>query len=672
MSSLYDPDTGAKLVQRWEFAFRAQRDVALRIPINFVTAPAVSLRAACFSKNQYESKAFKKCFSNLFSVGFRRFLVDVYWDTGRSEWSLCPVQIPPSGLEAESAGITAINTVFSTAQRSISPPTRNARDIRDIRFSWEAALPTYLPKENAIPIWPRQDASTSESVSGSPPLSSGNILPAASLTAAETVTALASSISAVSSKIPVKFPTDGSVPLLQLGDYNCTSIMTLGYLTGVFQDYLDASGTTTDAVTTYLFLNIHAASPYASPYSPAQQLTTEQLPGPQHLLSIIINSNLSSQLYTPQQLQEDRNNLNETWLDVQSDTLPARGYYQTSENSEGFLVTQNGWPNEAYMVFKKFYRLVASFGSVDPQMANYNFSADANTIFAPGTTRSLHNASITSDGGIESGCLFAPIDLTITTSTNSSWAIATSPDLDLGLNPNDTLPIPAITNLTSCGLSPMLNSSLSNVTADFDFQPYLAFTHSTLWSWNPGEPINNTSDDSSARTRCAAIYATPPYPGRWRSVNCNSRNRVACQHPDTPYNWTISADSVNYFSGDTACPRNTIFSVPHTPLENAHLLSVIQSSSSPSHPLSDPIFVNLNALDVPNCWVIGTNGTCPYLPPNDTNNARVVVVPTVAAVIIFVLAALTFFVKCAANRREDKRGRRRRNVGGWDYEGVPS
>lgn len=75
---------------------------------------------------------------------------------------------------------------------------------------------------------------------------------------------------------------------------------------------------------------------------------------------------------------------------------------------------------------------------------------------------------------------------------------------------------------------------------------------------------------------------------------------------------------------------------------------------------------------MPDCWVEGVNSTCPYVSRTDTNKVRIVVVPTVAAVAIFLLAALTFFVKCAANRREDKRGRRRRNVGGWEYEGVPS
>ena len=106
-------------------------------------------------------------------------------------------------------------------------------------------------------------------------------------------------------------------------------------------------------------------------------------------------------------------------------------------------------------------------------------------------------------------------------------------------------------------------------------------------------------------------------------------------------------------------------------MENAHLLAALRASFSSSSP-HDPIFLNLNSLDVSNCWVAGTNATCPYVPPMDTDHTRIVVVPTVAAGIIFVCAVATFFVKCASNRREDKRGRRRRMVDGWEYEGVPS
>jgi hypothetical protein len=40
-----------------------------------------------------------KCVSNLLAVGFRRFDVDVYWDTARGIWSLCPASLGPSNID---------------------------------------------------------------------------------------------------------------------------------------------------------------------------------------------------------------------------------------------------------------------------------------------------------------------------------------------------------------------------------------------------------------------------------------------------------------------------------------------------------------------------------------------------------------------------------------------
>ncbi|KAF2193249.1 lectin C-type domain-containing protein [Zopfia rhizophila CBS 207.26] len=664
MSSGHVPDESAKLAPPWENAFRVQRDVALRVPINYVTVPAASLRAACFAHNQYESSAFQKCFSNLLASGFQKYLIDVYWDPGRSVWSLCPAEIPPSEPEAGSEGSAAINIVLPTSQITLSGPSEIAKD-----FESAATLPPSLLTENEILISPRQNSQTPSPVSDSSFSGPASIGPSS---VSEYVMATIPTTGTESSPTIIKSPGDGREPLVQIGPYNCTSGMTLGFLTGIFQEFLDFTGTTTHAAVTYLILNIHVAASHSSPSSPAQKLSPGQLPGSEHKISDILVGNFSTRLYTPQELREERSNLNESWLDVRPENLPSASYYQASKNSNDELVTMDGWPSEAYMEFKEFNRLVASFGSIDPEMADYNTAEDANAIFAPETIRSIHNTTISSTGSITSGCLFSPDNPSISASTNSSWAISQAPALNLRPDLNTTVPIPSIANLTSCGLSPLLNTTLSNVTADVNPVPYLTFAHSTLWTWAPGEPLNvSSTNHNPTQNRCAAMY-TYSYPGRWWTVDCNSRHHVACQDTRNPYIWSLSRDSVNYFSGDRACPRSTIFSVPHTALENAYLLSSIQTTRSPRDDPDEPVYININALNVPNCWVTGINNTCPYVPPNDTNKTRVVVVPTVAAVIVFVLAALTFFVKCAANRQEDKRGRRRRNVGGWDYEGVPS
>ncbi|KAF4254758.1 hypothetical protein CNMCM8812_007890 [Aspergillus fumigatus] len=93
MGLSYDPD--ASLVNStWVAVLLSERDVAGQIPINFVTVPAVSLTAACFGKNIYDASAAQKCISNLLAIGYRRFLIDIYWSVEQRNWILCPVAKP--------------------------------------------------------------------------------------------------------------------------------------------------------------------------------------------------------------------------------------------------------------------------------------------------------------------------------------------------------------------------------------------------------------------------------------------------------------------------------------------------------------------------------------------------------------------------------------------------
>jgi hypothetical protein len=599
--------------------------VGLLVPVNFHVAPRISLRAACFASGQYEDQAFQKCLSNLLAIEFRNFHVDVYWDQKRSQWGLCPAELPPAGSTMPTTTLLS-SSLSATANSS---PTAK-----------ELAI-------TAVPVKTSGDQEVNRRQGGS---LSGTYSISASSTAPHAPTST--------------FQSNNADPLLTIGPYNCTASMTLNYLIGILTDYLDDTATTTDTSFVSLVLNIHAAASWNATDQPAQQPT--QLPRPGNSISDIIKGNLTEELYTPQTLQFQRANLNETWFRDVAANLPAQGYYQTRQVGNT-LVTDDGWPTEAFMEFKAVQRLITSFGAIDPQMSTYNRAADDATIFPPGAIRKDYPVSFRPDGSLSSGCLFTASDNYITASTNNSWVTAVVPSLDIGANPDLLSPNPTISNLTSCGVSPFLNTTLANATADKNFRPYTAYIRSYLWTWAPGEPLNSTSKDDS-RNRCAAMFPSQPYSGRWRTVDCSTNLRAACQDTSTPYRWEVSSANGVYANAESLCPSGLSFSVPHTALENAHLLAALQSSSYNQ----SPVLVNVNSIDVQNCWVAGANSSCPYIPPADTDHARIVVVPTVAAVIIFLLAALTFFVKCASNRREDKRGRRRRMVGGWDYEGVPS
>lgn len=478
----------------------------------------------------------------------------------------------------------------------------------------------------------------------------------------------------MTSSIPVAAPDQAPGVIYQLGNYNCTSTITLGYLTDIFNDFLEATSTTTDASFTYLLLNIHAAASWENPNGPARQPSGNLLPATGNLLSDVIKGNLSEELYTPSKLASERAHLSKSWNGVGKDNMPLEGYYTVDNANINDPSTADGWPTEAYVQFHRYFRLLTIFGTVDPQMDGYNRSLDADTIFPSSTLSFQQNVSLSSSGELTSGCLFSARQTSITPETNSSFAIApVLSSLSVPANTDLNSPLLEVSNLTACGLSPFLNISLSpdNTTAATNPLPYAAFAHSYLWSWAPGEPLNATSPNAPGATgnRCAAAYTSGSYPGRWHVVDCSAPLRVACQDPASPYGWSVSETETTYDGAGDACAGPAKFSVPHTPLENAHLLSAFRSSSSSRN--ADSILLDLNSMDVADCWVATPNATCPYRPPSDTDQTRIVVVPTVAAVIIFVCAALTFFVKCASNRREDKRGRRR-TVGGWEYEGVPS
>lgn len=74
----YAPGNDALLSVDEARVLLSQRDLSLTIPINFKTIPGVSLSAACFGDRVIGEGELARCFSNLLSVGFRRFELDLY------------------------------------------------------------------------------------------------------------------------------------------------------------------------------------------------------------------------------------------------------------------------------------------------------------------------------------------------------------------------------------------------------------------------------------------------------------------------------------------------------------------------------------------------------------------------------------------------------------------
>lgn len=470
--------------------------------------------------------------------------------------------------------------------------------------------------------------------------------------------------------------------LYSVGDYTCAGTSAIDILTALLPSFLRTTDDTLHGGMQFVILNLHASAPIAAPDAPAARPAPADLPSYDELIGQYFLANASTFLYTPTLLREERGNLNESWFDSDDNiTAPLRTYIAT-EIDDGNLVTNEGWPSTSYTLFRRqnHYRLLFGFGSVDPQMEGYNFTGDGHIIFPPDYIADVRDVSQTSGGSLSEACIYDPTNTSLS-AANNSWAVgivssvAIASELAQIAAAGYNQTIPSISNLTNCGFSPLLNTTLNDTSADVDFEPYRAVAFSASWSWAWGEPrtaarplsLEDGGPNPATHQRCAVMDPAIPG-GRWRVTHCGESHYGACRVGNMPLEWTISSGSANYSMISSTCPDNSTFAVPRTAVENRYLLEAYQRSASSTLDL-EPLFINFNSLDVSSCWVIGVNATCPY--DISTDNAANIYIPTIAGVVILVITVLLIVIKCGANRAHSKR-RRKRGADGWDYEGVPS
>ena len=445
----------------------------------------------------------------------------------------------------------------------------------------------------------------------------------------------------------------------------------------ILRGFFENTNSQVNVYTTYIILNLHAAARDSAPNGPTPTMSESQYPTSAESVGRLLDDSLGMYIYRPGDLAEERSNLNSSWYAVDDGYKPIIEYFTINEHPNGQQSTPNGWPNSKYVQLAKRRRVLFGYGSIDPHLGGLNTAIDDSVLFPPGYLTTLHNMSVSSSHTIESGCLYSP-GASLVSHVNSSWAISNSiPIPDSSLSPGQMHQLSAmVVNLTSCGLSPFLNSTMVNSTADEDIDLYRNISLSSSWAWATGEPRDATGpagDDGN--NRCAVMDLT--LAGHWRTATCSEVRAAACRVANMPYIWTLSNGTARYSDGSSVCPVNSSFAVPRTGLENAYLFhhalrepnNLVDPSSS--DPAKREIWLDFNSLDIASCWVTGgPHAGCPYASDPQQLERRTVLVSTIAGIVILIIAALTLFVKCNANRRSSRR--RKRVIGGWEYEGVPS
>ncbi|KAF7726338.1 hypothetical protein EC973_008918 [Apophysomyces ossiformis] len=72
-------------------ALRIQRDLALNVPINEWLWPAINLSTAYFG-NDYSQERIQDI-EQVLIMGYRRLVLDIYWDATNNVWQFCPVPL---------------------------------------------------------------------------------------------------------------------------------------------------------------------------------------------------------------------------------------------------------------------------------------------------------------------------------------------------------------------------------------------------------------------------------------------------------------------------------------------------------------------------------------------------------------------------------------------------
>ncbi|OAL26433.1 hypothetical protein AYO20_10101 [Fonsecaea nubica] len=647
MTSLeYQPGPAAEPDDHWGTVFLSMRDASGQVPINYITSPGIYVTKACFSDGVYDDLPAQTCISDLFASQYRRLIIDLYWDNINRQFSLCPVELPPlvgnatAGYSVDSSALYSI-----TASTSFETPVSSTTVVSNASVSLVPSLEIRQASSSLL------DNSTSPLTTTSPSITRSITTTATSDVAIPTATGV----------------TGGT--LLKLGPYMCSLDLNIGSVISLYNDYFDHTSDTISARLHFLDINLHAAAPFTDPSSPAHTPMPGRLPHSDELIGAQFQAALGRDIYKPQDLQEDRRNLNKSWFRDDYRVTTDANYFRTEPTGQDdVLSTPDGWPGQDWILLTDSRRLLLSWDQIDSQMAAYDFLTESSSIFNATELFSTPSVEWSDTGVVTSGCYYRPGD-----TTNASWAIATIQDT----SPNALSLLAG--NLSACGYSPIINMTLDGLSVQNNLASYRDFAQSTVFGWAPGQPLNTSSVKNNGKSddqlRCAVIDSTSQFQGRWRLESCQKSRRAACRIAGVPYAWRLSTFDVPYSAAPDACPEHTSFDLPRTGLENTYLYRQILNDTNPPDDDSDKIlsgvWIDFNSLDEEDCWVLGgPNATCPYLDFQQEDQQRQILIPTIAALIILILTVLTILVKCNQNRRNSRT--RRRGDNGWEYEGIPS
>ncbi len=85
-------------------AIRIQRDIAMNVTIDQLVWPSIDMSNSFFGKD-YSAKKLSQVDQPLI-MGYKRLVIDIYWDSIKLDWQLCPIQITNTTSDTKFNGYT--------------------------------------------------------------------------------------------------------------------------------------------------------------------------------------------------------------------------------------------------------------------------------------------------------------------------------------------------------------------------------------------------------------------------------------------------------------------------------------------------------------------------------------------------------------------------------------
>ncbi|KAI9485094.1 hypothetical protein BDB00DRAFT_851441 [Zychaea mexicana] len=583
---------------------RTQRDIGLNVTIDRWLWPAIDLKGAYFG-NDYSAQKLSHV-EEVMYMGYRRLVVDLYWDPDRRTWQLCPIKLPSSAFSKRSNNEHASTNTTNGMSSSTTPIG--------------AAAATRKDNNSAAK---QHEASTF-----------GHF---------------------VNKLVPI------STEDVDVGQYKCAPWYTFRHFMDSVNHYLQATDLSTLPSETnlmFLILNLHQFDSSSSSNDGGSDDASSLR---DVIRSAVVGTDRNtSRLYTPNDLIRDRSNLTASF------GVQGTPYYEPSIDPEtGALTSATAWPTLIYLI-QRDIQLLVGFGYNDlPSNTNYDVARDQDTLFNAtqlGAGWYMNEVNLTDMDAMGWANCARPANNTFVLPTGNettvspshpgpsdtllswSWAYMNDRYNDTRFTYNKTL------EAVQCGYSPYFTNH--NYTDDNAGYSVNDTTHladnilGTIWSWDVGEPkINNNP-------HCAMIQRSN---GRWKAGDCTELLRVACRQQNDPNKWMLTSTYVSYDRAFSACPDDYVFDCPRIPQQNRMLYDVLTQDLMQNGPqdsdIKDPthhvFWINLNSGNSGSCWVVGLFSKCWWLNDNASYFQRLIRTSAVAGVIVLILFGIFAWIKCA-------------------------